>query len=105
MHDFPPFEEQLAARIDKLDSLRAAQKRSAVKIKVTVPIITGGYRGQRDAWEESTDDYVVTGNRDNVILTRSGAQGNKIILSLSDIEAALSALDNIHPGGPGRVGS
>ena len=86
------------------EHVRSAQKRSAIKIKVTVPITIGGYTGQRDQWEEASHDMQVTGDRRNLILVGSGSFSRKIILSIDDLEAALAALDNLHPGGPDRVG-
>jgi hypothetical protein len=60
-----------------------------VNIKVSIPASLGGYTGQRDAWEEFTQDWNVNIAGDVVTLTEPRAPQRKFKFNLSELNEAI----------------
>lgn len=68
-----------------------------VSIKVMIPVTTGGYTGQRDAWEEGSGDRIVTYEDGIVTLSSMQPSGSIVRFKKADLDAALRAL-GMSPG-------
>lgn len=61
-----------------------------MKIGVTIPVVLGGYTGQRDAWEAHTYDCRVSLDEgDMVTLTTPGGSKRIVQFDPSDLEKAI----------------
>lgn len=78
------------------------KKEPVVTLRVSIPVLVGGYTGQRDAWEALTSDMSVAfdpGNPDKVILKQlSGHPQRMLSFSRSGLEAALRVVEEYGKG-------
>ena len=70
---------------------------SNVSIKVMIPVTTGGYTGQRDAWEQRGTDQLVTYTEGIITIKSMDSTGRMVQFRKADLDAALRAL-GMHAG-------
>ena len=58
-------------------------------IKISIPVTVGGYTGQRDQWEEHTNDYNVAVKDGKVVLDSPGAFRRRITINLEELGQAV----------------
>jgi len=61
-------------------------------IEVSIPVKIGGYTGQRDAWEEGTQNYTVKYGVGVVTLESASTVKRKITFQLDDLNEAIDFL-------------
>lgn len=70
---------------------------SNVSIKVMIPVISGGYTGQRDAWEQREEDQLVTFTKGIITIKSMNHTSRMVQFKKADLDAALRAL-GMHAG-------
>ncbi len=70
---------------------------SNVSIKVMIPVISGGYTGQRDAWEQREADHLVTFTEGIITITSMDHTSRMVQFKKADLDAALRVL-GVHAG-------